>query len=117
MSAAALATTPRSLPPLPARSGHVTGVEVVAELAELAKRNLAHLPTVEIACRSGATAPLPMSDVIYVNAGATEPLRAWLDALMPGGRLIFPLTPGWDYGGMLIGHKPLMGAVRSRRGS
>ena len=43
-----------------------------------------------------------MSDVIYVNAGATEPLQVWLDALRPGGRLIFPLTPGWDYGGMLL---------------
>ena len=43
-----------------------------------------------------------MSDVIYVNAGATEPLQVWLDALLPGGRLIFPLTPGWDYGGMLL---------------
>ena len=82
--------------------GRVTGLEVVAELAELAQRNLAHLPTVAVECRSGAMAPLPMSDVIYVNAGATEPLRAWLDALRPGGRLIFPLTPGWDYGGMLL---------------
>ncbi len=43
-----------------------------------------------------------MSDVVYVNAGATEPLQVWLDALLPGGRLIFPLTPGWDYGGMLL---------------
>jgi protein-L-isoaspartate(D-aspartate) O-methyltransferase len=83
-------------------NGHVTGLEVVAELAQLAKRNLAHLATVDVECRSGAAAPLPMSDVIYVNAGATEPLRAWLDALLPGGRLIFPLTPGWDYGGMLL---------------
>ena len=82
--------------------GRVTGLDVVAELAELATRNLSKFPTVDIQCRSGAIAPLPMSDVIYVNAGATEPLRAWLDALLPGGRLIFPLTPGWDYGGMLL---------------
>jgi protein-L-isoaspartate(D-aspartate) O-methyltransferase len=82
--------------------GHVTGLEVVTELAELAKRNLGDIVTVDIQCRSGAVAPLPMSDVIYVNAGATEPLQVWLDALLPGGRLIFPLTPGWDYGGMLL---------------
>jgi protein-L-isoaspartate(D-aspartate) O-methyltransferase len=45
---------------------------------------------------------LPKSDVIYVCAGATEPLQVWLDALSPGGRLIFPLTPGRDYGAMLL---------------
>ena len=41
------------------------------------------------------------SDVIYVSAGCTQPIKAWIDALPVGGRLIFPLTPGWDFGGML----------------
>ncbi|MBL8895073.1 MAG: methyltransferase domain-containing protein [Rhizobiales bacterium] len=83
-------------------SGHVTGIEVVPEIAEMAIRNLDQYAHVSIECRSGSAAPLPTSDVIYVNAGATEPLKVWLDALRPGGRLIFPLTPGWDYGGMLL---------------
>lgn len=52
--------------------------------------------------RSGTAPPIPESDVIYVCAGCTQPLREWADALHDGGRLIFPLTPGWDAGGMLM---------------
>jgi len=37
-----------------------------------------------------------------VNAGATHPLAAWLDALRMGGRLIFPLTPDDGSGCMLL---------------
>jgi hypothetical protein len=40
--------------------------------------------------------------VIYVCAGCTQPLRDWVNALSHGGRLLFPLTPGWDVGGMLM---------------
>jgi len=82
--------------------GRVTGLDVVAELAERARQNLKQFQNVDIQCRSGSVAPLPKSHVIYVNAGATEPVKAWLDALLPGGRLIFPLTPGRDFGGMLL---------------
>ena len=38
---------------------------------------------------------LDSADVIYVNAGATRPAKAWLDALAPGGRMILPLTVGY----------------------
>lgn len=31
-------------------------------------------------------------DHIVASAGATHPLRSWLDALLPGGRLLFPMT-------------------------
>ncbi len=82
--------------------GHVTAIEIDDGLAERAKHNLRHRPNVEVLCRSGAEGPLPRSDVIYVSAGATEPLRVWLEALAPKGRLIFPLTPGRGYGGMLL---------------
>ncbi|HEY3719850.1 MAG TPA: hypothetical protein VGL41_06880, partial [Roseiarcus sp.] len=41
-------------------------------------------------------------DAIYVNAGATSPLEVWLDALAPGGRLLFPLTGEGGAGGMLL---------------
>lgn len=82
--------------------GHVTAIEIDDGLAARAKHNLRHRPNVEVLCRSGAEGPLPRSDVIYVSAGATEPLRVWLEALAPKGRLIFPLTPGHGYGGMLL---------------
>ncbi len=36
--------------------------------------------------------PLRAADVIYVNAGATQPASTWLDGLADGGRLILPLT-------------------------
>jgi len=95
--------------------GRVTGLDVVAELAERARHNLKQFQNVDIQCRSGSVAPLPMSHVIYVNAGATEPVKAWLDALLPGGRLIFPLTPGRDFGGMLLVTRHAEGPVFEAR--
>ena len=35
---------------------------------------------------------LDPADAIYVNAGASKPADAWLDALKEGGRLILPLA-------------------------
>ncbi len=49
---------------------------------------------------SGSMGALPAADVVYVNAGATHPLPVWLDALKPGGRLVFPLTPDEGFGCM-----------------
>jgi protein-L-isoaspartate(D-aspartate) O-methyltransferase len=43
-----------------------------------------------------------MCAVLYVNAGATAPLAVWLDALEPGGRLLFPLTADEGGGAMLL---------------
>jgi protein-L-isoaspartate(D-aspartate) O-methyltransferase len=45
---------------------------------------------------------LPEADVIYVNASATAPDAAWLKALKPGGRLIFPWQPGPERGGVAL---------------
>jgi protein-L-isoaspartate(D-aspartate) O-methyltransferase len=36
-------------------------------------------------------------DLIIASAGATHPLLSWIDALKPGGRLLFPMTT--DRGG------------------
>jgi protein-L-isoaspartate(D-aspartate) O-methyltransferase len=83
-------------------SGEVTAMEIDSALAEQAGDNLGDRANVAVQCRSGAEAPLPDSDVIYVSAGATHPMPAWLDALRPGGRLIFPLTPESGMGGMLL---------------
>jgi hypothetical protein len=63
---------------------------------------------VSVIHQSGSEGTLPLSDVIYVSAGATHPLDSWLDALRPSGRLLFPLKPteGADgapgVGGMLL---------------
>lgn len=74
------------------KSGRVTGIEFETGLAELARRNLAAYPNVEVIQGDGAIAPFETANVIYVNAGATQPARAWLDRLAPSGRLILPLT-------------------------
>ena len=81
--------------------GRVEAIEIEPELAEAARGNLRTHRNVVVHCRSGAEPPLPLCDVIYVNAGASEPLGMWLDALNPGGRLVFPLTAGQHRGGML----------------
>ena len=87
---------------LVAPDGHVEAFEIDPILAATAARNLADVANITVRCRSGAEPPLPASDVIYVNAGAAKPLPVWLDSLTPGGRLIFPLTPTWGLGGMLL---------------
>jgi protein-L-isoaspartate(D-aspartate) O-methyltransferase len=74
-------------------TGSVIAYEVEQDLAERAAKNLADRPNVTVHHRSGATGHIPSCDVIYVNAGATAPMDVWLDALRPGGRLLFPLTP------------------------
>lgn len=83
-------------------TGHVIAYEIEADLAAQARSNLEALPNVRVVAASAAAGPLPAADVIYVNAGATHPPAAWLDALNRGGRLIFPLTPNEGYGCMLL---------------
>lgn len=73
--------------------GKVIAYEIEPGLAQRATRNLADLPQVTVHSHSGAEGLLPDCDAIYVNAGATEPLDIWLDALRLSGRLLFPLTP------------------------
>jgi len=82
--------------------GHVEAREVEPELVAAATANLAPYRQVTVVGRSGIEPPLPQSDVIYVCAGAAAPMPAWVEALAAGGRLIFPLTPEWDRGGMLL---------------
>ena len=89
--------------------GRVQAYEIEADLAARASGNLRHLKQVQVLCASGAEAALSPADLIYVSAGATHPLPAWLDALRPGGRLIFPLTPRQGFGGMLLVTRPADG--------
>ena len=82
-------------------AGRVTAFEIEADIAACARSNLAHLPHVTVRQASATQAPIPQCDLIYVNAGATHPPAAWLDALKIGGRLVFPLTPNEGFGVML----------------
>jgi len=66
---------------------------------------------VELRTQSGVTADLPLADLIYVCAGATQPSRTWLDALRPKGRLLFPLAPQGVLGGMLLITRPDKGSA------
>jgi protein-L-isoaspartate(D-aspartate) O-methyltransferase len=73
--------------------GKVFAYEIEPSLAEKAKNNLADMPNATVCAQSATEGPLPDCDLLYVNAGATAPLNIWLDALRPGGKLLFPLTP------------------------
>jgi protein-L-isoaspartate(D-aspartate) O-methyltransferase len=73
-------------------SGSVTAIELDPGLAERAKANFSHNPNVKVVQGDGTLVSFDPSDVIYVNAGATRPVDAWLDRLKEGGRLILPLT-------------------------
>jgi protein-L-isoaspartate(D-aspartate) O-methyltransferase len=83
-------------------SGRVIGYEIDQDLAARASDNLAAYANVELRHQSGTEGPLPECDVVYVSAGATSPVEAWANALRPGGRLLFPLTPAHGAGYMLL---------------
>ena len=90
------------------REGRVTAYEIAPDIAARAAANLARYPQVEVRARSGVE-DLPQADAIYVNAAATHPLRAWLDALKVGGRLVFPLQAARSTGAMLMVTRPERG--------
>ena len=73
-------------------TGRVTGIEVDPGLAARAQANLAAFPNARLLQGDGTVVSFDAADVIYVNAGVTQPADAWLDGLVEGGRLILPLT-------------------------
>ena len=83
-------------------SGQVEGWDIEAELVRAAAANLAGRRGVRVRLRDATAGALGTHDVIYVCAGCTRPVRAWAEALSEDGRLLFPLTPGWAHGGMLL---------------
>jgi protein-L-isoaspartate(D-aspartate) O-methyltransferase len=91
--------------------GRVYAYEIDERLARLARENLKDIATVELRERSGIASDLPSVDVIYVCAGAAQPATEWLEALRPGGRLVFPLAPEGMLGGMLMITRPEQGAA------
>jgi protein-L-isoaspartate(D-aspartate) O-methyltransferase len=90
-------------------TGRVVAYEVEPDIAERARANLARYPQVEVRARSGVDDALPEADGIYVNAAATHPVRAWLDGLKVGGRLLFPLQAAHSSGDMLLITRPGQG--------
>jgi protein-L-isoaspartate(D-aspartate) O-methyltransferase len=90
-------------------TGRVIAYEIEPDIAERARANLARYPQVEIRSRSGVDEAPPEVDCIYVNAAATHPVRAWLEALKVGGRLLFPLQAAHSSGDMLLITRPAEG--------
>ncbi len=87
---------------LVAPGGTVHAYEIEPHLADIARHNLAALEPVTIHPVSGVGAALPASDVVYVNASASAPDVAWLEALKPDGRLIFPWQPSGRRSGVTL---------------
>jgi protein-L-isoaspartate(D-aspartate) O-methyltransferase len=85
--------------------GRVIAYEIAPDIAARAAANLARYPQVEVRACSGVE-DLPQADAIYVSAAASHPVRAWLDALKRGGRLVFPLQAVNSSGAMLIVTRP-----------
>ncbi|MCC2097746.1 MAG: SAM-dependent methyltransferase [Hyphomicrobiales bacterium] len=73
--------------------GQVDAYEIDQDIAGLAVRSLRTYRNVTVQAVSGASGSLPQADVLYVNAAASAPQSAWLDAMRPGARLIFP----WNF--------------------
>jgi protein-L-isoaspartate(D-aspartate) O-methyltransferase len=92
-------------------TGRVTAYEIEPALAARAVETLRGTPQVQVVATTGAADALPEADAIYVCAGLAQPHPTWLDALRPGGRLIFPLQPEGGYGGMLMVTKPVAGGL------
>jgi protein-L-isoaspartate(D-aspartate) O-methyltransferase len=73
-------------------TGRLLAIEVDQALAAEAAANLSYMPWVEVREGDGTRLRGGPFDAIFVNAGVTHPQEAWLDDLVPGGRLIVPLT-------------------------
>lgn len=73
-------------------TGKVVAVEIEKGLAARARVALEPWPQVAVIHGDGSRGPFEPADAIVVSAGATHPLPAWLDAVKPSGKLLFPLT-------------------------
>ena len=94
-------------------TGRVMAVDVDVPFAHRARMNLAGYSHVDVWYGDDVPFEPESADAVFVNAGATHPLPAWLDVLALGGRLLIPLTAtgpdGLSTGGMFL-------LVRTRAG-
>ena len=88
--------------------GSAVGIEIDPELAARATHNLQGWPNVTVLAGDAGQLEGDAFDAIFVNAGATEPREAWLNALRAGGRLLFPLTVGIPSQNIGMGHMLLV---------
>ena len=73
-------------------TGRVFALEVDEALAKKAKSNLAAFGWAEVRHGNGTEPLRERFDAIFMHAGVTHPLDAWLDALTADGRLVLPIT-------------------------
>jgi protein-L-isoaspartate(D-aspartate) O-methyltransferase len=73
-------------------AGRITAIEIDEMLAPKAEIALADWPQVKVIRADGGGTSFEPVNAIVASAGATHPLSSWLDALRPGGRLLFPMT-------------------------
>lgn len=85
--------------------GVVQAFEIEGDLAEIARSNLEPFENASVIHGDATRLALPAADLIYVNAGVVAPPAAWLMALRPGGRMIFPWRPAEDIGLAVVVHR------------
>jgi protein-L-isoaspartate(D-aspartate) O-methyltransferase len=73
-------------------SGRVHAIEADEGLAATASANLGSTSWIDVRAGTAAEPLGERFDAVLINAGVTHPLDVWLDALAPGGRMVFPLT-------------------------
>jgi len=83
-------------------AGRITAVEIDKTLAERARAALVDWLHVRVINADGAGTSIEQVDAIVASAGVTHPLPSWLDALRPGGRLLFPMTTFRDGPGAML---------------
>jgi protein-L-isoaspartate(D-aspartate) O-methyltransferase len=93
----------------------VQAFDIEPDLVVRARANLSDLPWVDVRHGNGTASLLADVDRVLVHAGATHVLDAWLDALIDGGRLLFPLTA--EFPGMPEGIGKGLMLLVTRRGS
>lgn len=97
-------------------SGRVTAVEFDPALADRAKDNLSRYRNVTVVRADGARWPEAPVDGIYVNFAVARPAENWIENLVPGGRLVFPLgVPGPRQSGLGGRHADCGAALRIER--
>ncbi|WP_264583158.1 protein-L-isoaspartate O-methyltransferase family protein [Rhodoblastus acidophilus] len=91
-------------------AGAIAAVEIDADLARRALAALKPWPQAEVLETDGSTVSATGYDALVVSAGASYPPRAWLDALGPDGRLLFPLTTVEGPGAMVLAKRQIDGS-------